>query len=214
MPARKPKKATSKAKKTPKPKKPKAPPINRSPAAFEKAFTARLGCAPATYIQRKIEAGNSVDDIRYLYELEASSSAMVNHCVAQPFDRYYDPKTMKRKEAVLVAELEKKTVTKTRVNKLVRDRIPELMEARGKSCTTEVLPPEEYLTMLEAKLDEELAAYHKKRSLEELADLLEVMGAVVKARGNTWDELTKIRKERAAKYGNFSGRTLLWEVVE
>ena len=121
---------------------------------------------------------------------------------------------MKRKEADRVAEPEKKTVTKKRVNKLVRDRIPELMEARGKSCTTEVLPPEEYLTMLEAKLDEELAAYHKTHSLEELADLLEVMGAVVKASGSTWDELTKIRKERVEKYGDFSGKTLLWEVIE
>ncbi len=42
-----------------------------------------------------------------------------------------------------------------RVNKLVRDRIPELMEARGQSCTTEELSPDDYLTMLEAKLDEE-----------------------------------------------------------
>ena len=212
MPARKT--ASSKRKKASKAKKPKSPPINRSPAAFEKAFAARLGCAPAAYIQRKIEGGSSVQDTRYVYELMAHSLATDNYCVAQPFDRYYDSKTMKRKEADRVAEPEKKTVTKKRVNKLVRDRIPELMEARGKSCTTEVLPPEEYLTMLEAKLDEELAAYHKKRSLEELADLLEVMGAVVKARGNTWDELTKIRKERVEKYGDFSGRTLLWEVVE
>ena len=59
-----------------------------------------------------------------------------------------------------------------------------------------------------------LPACHKSHSLEELADLLEVMGAVVEARGNTWDELTKIRKERVEKYGDFSGRTLLWEVVE
>jgi len=50
--------------------------------------------------------------------------------------------------------------------------------------------------------------------LDELADLLEVMGALVKARGHTWNELSQIRKERAEKYGDFSGRTLLWEVIE
>lgn len=123
-----------------------------------------------------------------------------------------EPKREPKKEPALQSQ--KETFQRKRINKLVRDRIPELMEARGKSCTTEVLPPEEYLTMLEAKLDEELAAYHKSRSLEELADLLEVMGAVVKARGNNWDELTQIRRERAEMYGGFSGRTLLWEVVE
>lgn len=224
MPAGRLKKA-SKTTKQAKPKKPKSPPINRSPAAFEQAFEKRLGAAPAVYIQRKIEAGSSVRDTRYVYELMAHNIASDNHCAVQSFDRYYDPKTMKRREAIPVAEQKRKaakgnaqpaeqTFRRKRVNKLVRDRIPELMEARGKSCTTEVLSQEEYLTMLETKLDEELAAYHKSRSLEELADLLEVMGAVVKARGNTWEELTKIRKERAEKYGDFSGRTLLWEVVE
>lgn len=41
--------------------------------------------------------------------------------------------------------------------------------------------------MLDAKLTEELAEYQESKSLEELADLLEVMGAVVKARGYTWE---------------------------
>ena len=59
-------------------------------------------------------------------------------------------------------------------NKLVRDYIPEIIEASGKSCVTEILSDEEYLRMLDAKLDEELAEYHKDRNIEELADLLEV----------------------------------------
>lgn len=42
-------------------------------------------------------------------------------------------------------------------NKLVRDRIPKIIENNGKSCTTEILSDEEYLKMLDAKLDEELA---------------------------------------------------------
>ena len=42
-------------------------------------------------------------------------------------------------------------------NKLVRDKIPEIIEADGKSCKTKILSDEEYLKMIDAKLDEELA---------------------------------------------------------
>ena len=66
-------------------------------------------------------------------------------------------------------------------NKLVRDRIPEIIAADGKRCTVETLSDEEYLLLLDHKLDEELAEYQESKSLEELADLLEVIRAVVKA---------------------------------
>ena len=55
-------------------------------------------------------------------------------------------------------------------NKLVRDKIPEIIEADGKSCKTKILSDEEYLKMIDAKLDEELAEYHKDQNIEELAD--------------------------------------------
>ena len=48
-------------------------------------------------------------------------------------------------------------------NKLVRDRIPEIIEASGKNCVTEILSDADYLKMLDAKLDEELAEYHARR---------------------------------------------------
>lgn len=68
-------------------------------------------------------------------------------------------------------------------HKLVRDRIPEIIEASGNSCTTEILSDVAYLEMLDRKLDEELAEYHKEQNLEELADLLEVVRACAVARG-------------------------------
>jgi predicted house-cleaning noncanonical NTP pyrophosphatase (MazG superfamily) len=70
-------------------------------------------------------------------------------------------------------------------NKLVRDRIPEIIESTGKRCTTEILSAEDYLRMIDAKLDEELAEYHKDQNIEELADLLEVIRAAAIARGYT-----------------------------
>ena len=99
-------------------------------------------------------------------------------------------------------------------NKLVRDRIPEIIESSGKTCSTEILSPEEYLRMLDAKLDEELAEYHKDQNIEELADLLEVIHAAAIARGYTLEGLEQIRAEKATKRGAFEKRILLKEVYE
>lgn len=68
-------------------------------------------------------------------------------------------------------------------NKLVRDRIPEIIEADGKKCKIENLSDGDYLKMIDEKLDEELAEYHKEQNIEELADLVEVIYAAAEARG-------------------------------
>lgn len=99
-------------------------------------------------------------------------------------------------------------------NKLVRDRIPEIIESSGKTCTTEILSLENYIRMLDVKLDEELAEYHKDQNIEELADLMEVIHAAAIARGYTLEDLEQIRAEKAAKRGSFEKRILLKEVYE
>ena len=99
-------------------------------------------------------------------------------------------------------------------NKLVRDRIPEIIEASGASCTVQVLTDKDYLTMLDAKLTEELAEYHADGNPEELADLLEVIYAAAKARGVSAEELDRIRAQKAQKRGGFANKLLLVEVVE
>lgn len=104
---------------------------------------------------------------------------------------------------------------KTKIySKLVRDRIPEIIEAGGKTCVTEILSDERYLEMLYMKLNEELAEYQESKSLEELADLLEVMLAVVNVRGWTLEELERVRVDKAAKRGGFEKKILLKEVIE
>ena len=97
-------------------------------------------------------------------------------------------------------------------HKLVRDRIPEIIEADGKTCVCETLSDEDYLYLLDQKLNEELAEYQESKSLEELADLLEVMQAVVKARGWTMEDLERMRTEKATKLGGFEKKVLLKEV--
>lgn len=78
----------------------------------------------------------------------------------------------------------------------------------------EVLSDSRCLQMLDAKLTEELEEYQESRSLEELADLLEVLRAVVRARGWTWEELEQARREKAAQRGGFEKKLLLKEVRE
>ena len=99
-------------------------------------------------------------------------------------------------------------------NKLVRDKIPEIIEEQGRICVTEVLSDEEYLCMVDAKLDEELAEYHKDQNIEELADLMEVIYAAAVARGYTIEQLEQVRAQKAAKRGGFQKKILLLEVKE
>ena len=99
-------------------------------------------------------------------------------------------------------------------SKLVRDRIPEIIETSGKTCVTEILPDDEYLRMIDTKLDEELAEYHKDQNIAELADLMEVIYAAAIARGYTIEQLEKVRAEKAEKRGSFQKKILLVEVTE
>ena len=99
-------------------------------------------------------------------------------------------------------------------HKLVRDRIPEIIEADGKTCVSATLSNQDYIALLDQKLNEELAEYQESKSLEELADLLEVMQAVVKARGWTLEELEQVRADKADKRGGFEKKILLKEVRE
>ena len=97
--------------------------------------------------------------------------------------------------------------------KLVRDRIPEIIRASGKTCTTRTLTPDEAIPALDAKLSEELQEYLADGSLEELADLLEVMMAVTAARGHAFSEVEDLRRRKADARGGFTQR--LWlESVE
>lgn len=99
-------------------------------------------------------------------------------------------------------------------NKLVRDRIPEIIRASGRNCTTEILSDSDYLRMLEAKLDEELLEFHTDKNVEELADLLEVIRALAVAYGCSIEGLEKIRAKKESERGGFWSKILLKEVSD
>lgn len=98
-------------------------------------------------------------------------------------------------------------------NKLVRDKIPEIIEADGKTCKTRILSDEEYITSLEAKLNEEVAEYQADKNLEEMADILEVLQAICIARGYSLEELEALRIKKSDERGGFAEKLFL-EYVE
>lgn len=99
-------------------------------------------------------------------------------------------------------------------NKLVRDKIPEIIENTGKTAYCHILTEDEYIAELDKKLNEECAEYQADKSLEELADMLEVMYAIAEARGYSVAELERVRAEKAEKRGGFKDRIFLERVDE
>lgn len=93
--------------------------------------------------------------------------------------------------------------------KLVRDRIPEIIEAQGEVPLVEILDGEAYRRCLDQKMQEELEEYLEDGSMEELADLIEVIRAAIAARGCTWDEVEALRTAKAQRNGAFEKRLFL-----
>lgn len=99
-------------------------------------------------------------------------------------------------------------------NKLVRDRIPAIIESDGKTCISETLSDTDYQRMLDEKLNEECAEYQESKSAEELADILEVVYAIAATQGLSIAQLEQLRKDKADKRGGFVQKILLKEVFE
>jgi predicted house-cleaning noncanonical NTP pyrophosphatase (MazG superfamily) len=101
-------------------------------------------------------------------------------------------------------------------NKLVRDLIPQVIKSAGKECRTRILDEEEYTRELIIKLKEESEEYFTaqspKESLEELADMVEVIRALATIHGATWEQLEVLREKKAAARGGFQERVYLIDV--
>jgi len=94
-------------------------------------------------------------------------------------------------------------------NKLVRDRIPEMIRQNGETPVVRVLGDEEYRHCLERKLDEEVAEFHRDRNLEELADILEVVYALAESLGADREELLEVYRRKNQQRGGFGERYFL-----
>lgn len=96
------------------------------------------------------------------------------------------------------------------MGKLVRDKIPQIIMSDGKNPIIRTLSDEEYLKELDRKLDEEIAEYQADKSLEEMADVLEVLFAICEAHGHSVNELMKLRDEKRENRGGFKEK-IFWD---
>ncbi len=94
-------------------------------------------------------------------------------------------------------------------NKLVRDKIPEIIKDQGGIPHIRILNDESYTAALEEKLTEETAEFLKEKNLEELADILEVVYALAERLGHTKEELQQTYEQKHEQRGGFRERIFL-----
>lgn len=100
-------------------------------------------------------------------------------------------------------------------NKLVRDKIPEIIAGdNGKTCVIRIMEDDEYLETLNTKMQEELKEYLESGDVEELADLEEVLRAILDVKGVPYEEFEKIRNTKVEKRGAFKEKIFLESVSE
>ena len=99
-------------------------------------------------------------------------------------------------------------------NKLVRDKIPEIIKGNNEKPNTRILNDEEYLDELNKKIQEELKEYLESGEVEELADLEEVLRAILDSKGVSYEEFEQIRQSKVQKRGAFKQKIYLENVIE
>ena len=97
-------------------------------------------------------------------------------------------------------------------NKLVRDKIPEIIKQKGKIPTTHIADNEEYWQSLKKKLREEIDEFLKESNKKELSDILEVIWAICDFKEIEKQDLENLRKKKAKQRGGFKKRIILEEV--
>ena len=99
-------------------------------------------------------------------------------------------------------------------NKLVRDKIPAIIEADNKKCEIEIVKGKgkEKQELLEKKLLEEVNEYLEDKNIEELADIMEVLYGLAKELGYSEEQLNKKREEKLKERGGFKEGIVLKSV--
>ena len=92
--------------------------------------------------------------------------------------------------------------------KLVRDKIPKIIRAKGVECKCTTCG-EDFLENLDRKLQEEVTEYLQNPCVEELADIAEVLSAILVERGISVEELKQVRQKKFDERGGFSKKVFL-----
>ena len=100
-------------------------------------------------------------------------------------------------------------------NKLVRDKIPENINSIiGRTCNYKILDEDEYMKELDKKLFEEAHEFIEEHSVEELADLTEVILAIMKAKNISKEQVEEARRIKNNKKGSFNDKIYLIDVEQ
>lgn len=94
-------------------------------------------------------------------------------------------------------------------DKLVRDRIPEIIESSGNKCEIEVVSDDVALEYLYKKLNEEVSELLEDKNLDEIADVMEVLFAIGSKYGYSEDDILNRRNEKKDTRGGFEGNLIL-----
>ena len=98
-------------------------------------------------------------------------------------------------------------------NKLVRDNIPKIIKEHGKTAKTSILSDEDYKKQLHLKLLEETNENLASGEIAELADIVEVIRAILAFKGVDFEEFECLRKDKADSNGQFKDKIFLEEVI-
>jgi len=99
-------------------------------------------------------------------------------------------------------------------NKLVRDKIPEIIANNGELPVYRTLSDKEYKIELDKKLKEEVEEYLEDDNIEELADIMEVLDAILEAENISIEKLEKVKSKKREERGNFQKKIFLEKVIE
>lgn len=99
-------------------------------------------------------------------------------------------------------------------DKLVRDKIPEIIKENGKHCEILTVEETELNSYLENKLNEEVSEYLESKNLEELADIMEVLYGLAHSLGYSENDLNECRNMKYNERGGFKEGIILRKVWE
>jgi predicted house-cleaning noncanonical NTP pyrophosphatase (MazG superfamily) len=99
-------------------------------------------------------------------------------------------------------------------NKLVRDKIPDLIKTKGQKAVIHIASDEEYWQRLKEKLQEEVKEFCESENQEEIADILEVLNAICDFKNINKDHLELLRQQKAEIRGSFKDKIILDETID
>jgi len=190
-------------------------------------FTNLAGRNPVKYLSKS--RFFHYDDGSRLFQLDQSLNPYLNLTLAAQIRdimeyrrlKYFqgryrvEPLSLAEVAATQVAEEPDAEAGVKEYHKLVRDRIPEIIEGQGKKCEARTLDDnEEYLLELNWKLQEELTEYQESGTVEELADLVEVAQAIAKLKGISKRKFEELMAKKREERGGFEERVYLVKVGE